>query len=82
MIKLKYEKDKEFKTMLLEEEKRLGFIPDVESLARMMAYVLMNKIIFYKVRKKNIVGSLHCSPSTRLRRMYSSSSWTIILKEQ
>jgi len=35
--------------MLMEEEKRLGFIPDVGSLARMMAYVLMNKIIFYKV---------------------------------
>ncbi|MEM0506589.1 MAG: hypothetical protein QXW58_04960 [Thermosphaera sp.] len=35
--------------MLMEEEKRLGFIPDVGSFARMMAYVLMNKIIFYKV---------------------------------
>ncbi|MEM3398047.1 MAG: hypothetical protein QW724_04880 [Nitrososphaerota archaeon] len=43
---MKYEKDKKFKTMLMEEEKRLGFISDVRSLARMMAYVLMNKIIF------------------------------------
>ncbi|MEM2374354.1 MAG: N-6 DNA methylase, partial [Thermoproteota archaeon] len=49
MIKLKYEEDREFKIMLMEEEKRLGFIPNVGSLARMMAYVLMNKIIFYKV---------------------------------
>jgi len=38
-----------FKAMLEEAGRKLGYAPDVRTLARMMSYVLMNKILFYKV---------------------------------
>ncbi|MEM1557825.1 MAG: N-6 DNA methylase [Thermoproteota archaeon] len=49
MVKLRSETDAEFKAMLEEIGEKLGYVPDVRSLTRMMVYVLMNKIIFYKV---------------------------------
>jgi len=49
MIKLKSEKDERFKNMLKKIGEELGYIPDVRSLTRMMIYVLMNKLVFYKV---------------------------------
>ncbi|MEM3648866.1 MAG: N-6 DNA methylase, partial [Thermoproteota archaeon] len=49
MVKLRSETDAEFKAMLEEMGEKLGYVPDVRSLTRMMVYVLMNKIIFYKV---------------------------------
>jgi type I restriction-modification system DNA methylase subunit len=56
MVKLKSERDEEFKKMLEEMEAKLGYEPDVKSLARMMVYVLMNKLIFYKVLEQRYRG--------------------------
>lgn len=49
IIKLRMERDDEFKQKVNEMEERLGYRPDISSLTRMMVYVLMNKLIFYKV---------------------------------
>jgi type I restriction-modification system DNA methylase subunit len=49
MVRLRSESDERFKEMLEEVRVRLGYAPDVRSLTRMIVYVLMNKLIFYKV---------------------------------
>ncbi|MEM2612983.1 MAG: N-6 DNA methylase [Nitrososphaerota archaeon] len=49
MIEMKSKTDDEFKSRLKEFSERLGYKPDIRSLTRMMVYVLMNKITFYKV---------------------------------
>jgi type I restriction-modification system DNA methylase subunit len=49
MIELKSESDEEFKKMLDGMRAKLGYAPDVKNLSRMMAYILMNKLVFYKV---------------------------------
>jgi len=56
MVKLKDESDEEFKKMLEDMGERLGYKPDVGSLTRMMVYVLMNKLIFYKVLEQRYRG--------------------------
>ena len=56
MVELRRKKDEKFRRMLEDEEKKLGYIPDSQALARMMAYVLMNKIIFYKVLEERYSG--------------------------
>jgi len=49
MIHLKMENDAILKSKLKEMGNNLGYIPTSKGLARMMSYVLMNKLIFYKV---------------------------------
>jgi len=49
MIHLKMENDTILKSNLEEMRNNLGYIPNSKGLARMMSYVLMNKLIFYKV---------------------------------
>jgi len=56
MVGLKAERDEEFKKMLEDMGERLGYKPDVGSLTRMMVYVLMNKLIFYKVLEQRYRG--------------------------
>lgn len=56
MVKLKSESDQEFKRMLEEMRVKLGYTPDVENLSRMMAYILMNKLVFYKVLEQRYRG--------------------------
>ena len=52
LLSVRMEKDKVLKSGLQKLKKELGFEPNTDSLARMMAYVLMNKIIFYKVLER------------------------------
>ncbi|MEM3921688.1 MAG: N-6 DNA methylase, partial [Nitrososphaerota archaeon] len=56
IIRVKMERDEAFKLKLEEEGRKLGFAPDAKNLARMMSYVLMNKIIFYKVLEERYAG--------------------------
>ena len=56
MVKLKSETNDEFKNKLEEMHRKLGYTPDVKSLTRMMIYVLMNKLIFYKVLEQKYRG--------------------------
>jgi type I restriction-modification system DNA methylase subunit len=56
MVKLRSESDVEFRRMLEETSARLGYTPDVRSLSRMMAYILMNKLVFYKVLEQRYRG--------------------------
>jgi type I restriction-modification system DNA methylase subunit len=49
MVRLRAERDEALKNRLEEMEEKLGYAPDPRTLARMMSYVLMNKLIFYKV---------------------------------
>jgi len=56
MIKLRSETDVEFRNKLEEMREKLGYVPDVKSLARMMVYVLMNKLMFYKVLEQRYRG--------------------------
>jgi type I restriction-modification system DNA methylase subunit len=52
LLSQKVKEDKLFISGLEKLEKELGFKPDVSSLARMMTYVFMNKLIFYKVLER------------------------------
>jgi type I restriction-modification system DNA methylase subunit len=56
MVKLKLESEQEFKRTLEEMRVKLGYTPDVENLSRMMAYILMNKLVFYKVLEQRYRG--------------------------
>ena len=49
LLKLKMEKDEALRQEIAKMKERLGYRPDYTSLAKMMTYVLMNKIMFYKV---------------------------------
>jgi len=49
MINIRLKGDTKLKSKLEEIEKNLGYAPNPKALARMMSYVLMNKLIFYKV---------------------------------
>jgi type I restriction-modification system DNA methylase subunit len=69
MIRLKFEKDEVFRAMLEKMGRELGRIPDIRSLTRMMVYVLMNKIIFYKVleqRYRNLPRLINLPTSSKL----------------
>ena len=52
LLSQKMKRDKLFVSGLEKFEKELGFKPDANSLARMMTYVFMNKLIFYKVLER------------------------------
>ncbi len=69
LLKLKMERDPSLKAELDKLEKESGYRPDHTSLAKMMAYVLMDKIIFYKVLEEKYklrkMISLDTSSSTR-----------------
>jgi hypothetical protein len=52
LLSEKMKRDELIKSSLEKLRKELGFKPDVNSLARMMAYVFMNKLVFYKVLEK------------------------------
>jgi type I restriction-modification system DNA methylase subunit len=52
LLSEKMKRDELIKSGLEKLRKELGFKPDVNSLARMMAYVFMNKLVFYKVLEK------------------------------
>ena len=69
LLKLRMKRDPVLKAELARMEKRVGYIPDHTSLAKMMAYVLMNKIIFYKVLEEKYklrkMGALDTTSSTR-----------------
>ena len=69
LLKLRMERDSTLKGELTRMEKKIGYIPDHMSLAKMMAYVLMNKIIFYKVLEEKYklrkMGALDTSSSTK-----------------
>lgn len=49
LLKLKMEEDKALRAELEKLEKETGYKPSAEDLAKIMSYVLMNKLIFYKV---------------------------------
>ena len=52
LLSQKMKEDKLLISGLEKLEKELGFKPDVNSIARMMSYVFMNKLIFYKVLER------------------------------
>jgi lipopolysaccharide biosynthesis regulator YciM len=54
LLSEKMKRDELIKSSLEKLRKELGFKPDVNSLARMMAYVFMNKLVFYKVLRRSI----------------------------
>lgn len=68
-MKLKMQHDSALKAELNKLGEESGSIPDSASLAKMMAYVLLNKIIFYKVLEEKYklrkMGALDTSSSTR-----------------
>lgn len=49
IVELKSKTDEEFKKMLEEIKDKQGYMPDINNLVRMMSYILMNKLVFYKV---------------------------------
>lgn len=49
LLKYRMEHDEKLKSELQKIAEETGSAPDAESLSRMMAYILMNKLIFYKV---------------------------------
>ena len=69
LLKLRMERDSTLKGELTRMEEKIGYIPDHISLAKMMAYVLMNKIIFYKILEEKYklwkMGALDTSSSTK-----------------
>jgi len=65
LLSVRIKKDSVLKSGLQKLKKELGFEPDTDSLARMMAYVLMNKIVFYKVLEtKYKISKLAALPTT------------------
>jgi type I restriction-modification system DNA methylase subunit len=52
LLSEKMKRDELIKSGLEKLRKELGFKPDANNLARMMAYVFMNKLVFYKVLEK------------------------------
>ena len=52
LLAVRIKKDNVLKSGLQRLKKELGFEPDTDRLARMMAYVLMNKLVFYKVLER------------------------------
>jgi len=69
LVKYRMENDSMLKQELRKLEKEAGYTHTPESLAKMMAYVLMNKLIFYKVLEKKYkipsLTVLDSSSSTR-----------------
>ena len=69
LLKLRMERDSTLKGELTRMEEKIGYIPDHMSLAKMMAYVLMNKMIFYKILEEKYklrkMGALDTSSSTK-----------------
>ncbi len=71
LLELKMKDDLALKTELDKMEKELGYKPSSEELVRMMSYVLMNKLIFYKVLEEKYklrrLTDLDTSSSTSFR---------------
>ena len=62
IIKQMYEN--ELKKELDELKKRIGYVPNPEQLAREMAYIFMNKLVFYKVLERYYKGLEKLRPLT------------------
>ena len=53
LIKMKTKADEEFRKRYERFAEEVGYKPDAEQLAKEMSYVLMNKIVFYKVLERH-----------------------------
>lgn len=53
LIRRRLRGDKEFKAKYEKFAEEVGYKPDAEQLAKEMAYVLMNKIVFYKILERH-----------------------------
>ena len=76
LIKYRMENDSILKQELEKLEKEVGYTHTPESLAKMMAYVLMNKLIFYKILEKKyklpILVNLNSLSSTKFLEQLNS----------
>jgi len=66
LIRKKLKTDEEFKAKYEKFAEEVGYKPDAEQLAKEMAYVFMNKIVFYKVLERHFkeLGERKLKPIT------------------